>query len=112
MNYDDVRQIALTLPGVAEGTSYGTPALFVKKKLILRLREDEETLVAAIDWDERESLLQAHPDTLFLTDHYRPYPWVLIRLPIVSREELTERILDAWKLKAPKSLLAGDVRQK
>jgi len=106
MTFDDVRTIALALPGVEEATSYGTAALFVKKKLILRLREDDETLVAAVDWDERESLLQTYPDTLHLTEHYRPYPWVLVRLPVISTDELTERIVDAWRQKAPKSLIA------
>ena len=111
MTFDDVQQIALELPGVEVGTSYGTAALFVKKKLILRLREDGETLVAAVDWDERESLLQMYPDTLYLTDHYRPYPWVLVRLPVISPAELTDRIQDAWRQRAPKSLLVEHDRR-
>jgi hypothetical protein len=40
VTYDTVRRIALDLPQVEEGTSYGTPALKVKGKLIVRLRED------------------------------------------------------------------------
>jgi hypothetical protein len=43
MNYDDVKALALNLPGVEEGTSYGTAALKVKGKLFVRLKEDGET---------------------------------------------------------------------
>jgi uncharacterized protein YPO0396 len=40
MTFDDVCAIALAWPGVERGTSYGTPALKVKGKLLTRLRED------------------------------------------------------------------------
>jgi hypothetical protein len=40
VTFDDVRKIALAWPEVEDGTSYGTPALKVRKKLLVRLRED------------------------------------------------------------------------
>ena len=40
INYDTVRQMALALPNVEDGMSYGTPALKVKGQLVVRLRED------------------------------------------------------------------------
>jgi len=45
MTFDDVRKIALAWPEVEDGTSYGTPALKVRKKLLVRLREDGDSLV-------------------------------------------------------------------
>jgi hypothetical protein len=42
VTFDDVRKIALAWPEVEDGTSYGTPALKVRKKLLARLKEDEE----------------------------------------------------------------------
>ena len=45
MTFDDVRKIALAWPEVEDGSSYGTPALKVRKKLLARLREDNESLV-------------------------------------------------------------------
>ena len=38
-----VRRIALRLPGAEEGTSYGTPAFKVRKKLFARLRPEAKT---------------------------------------------------------------------
>ena len=45
MTFDEVRKIALAWPEVEDGTSYGTAALKVRKKLLARLREDGDSLV-------------------------------------------------------------------
>lgn len=44
MTFDDVRRLALALPRVVEGTSYGTAAFRVGKKFLLRLKEDGVTI--------------------------------------------------------------------
>ena len=44
---ETVRALALALPGVEEKPCQGTPAFYVRGKLILRLREDDKTLVVA-----------------------------------------------------------------
>lgn len=105
VEFTEVRRIAEALPGAEVSTSYGTPAFKVKGKLFLRLHQDGETLVARVAPDERDMLLKASPDTLTLTDHYRNYPWVLVRLATVSLTELEERIVDAWRLTAPPKLV-------
>lgn len=106
VDYDTVREIAARLPGVQEGTSYGTPALKVRGKLLARLREDGRTLVLKCDFVQREMLMQAAPDVFFLTDHYRDYPLILIDLPKTSRKALPGLLEDAWRLLAGKKLLA------
>jgi hypothetical protein len=90
MTFEDVRKIALALEGVEEGTSYGTPAFKVRGKLVARLREDGETLVVGMDFEQRDELLAADPDTYYLTDHYRNYPWILVRLPRVHPDALRD----------------------
>jgi hypothetical protein len=76
------------LPNVTEGTSYGTAAFRVGKSLFARFWEDGETLVLKVDLLERDILLAAEPDIFFLTDHYRGYPWVLVRLARVESARL------------------------
>src|SRR3954452_10585306 len=39
MTFDDIRKLALLWPEVEDGTSYGTPALKVRKKMLARLKE-------------------------------------------------------------------------
>jgi hypothetical protein len=82
--------MALTLPDVQEGSSYGTPALRVKGKLFVRLREDPDSLVIKMPFDQRKELMRADPVTYYITDHYRDYEWMLVRLSKVSAEALME----------------------
>ena len=106
MTYADVVAIALRLPGVEEGTSYGTAALKVRGKLFVRLKEDAETIVLRTDDFERAHLVQAHPKIFHITDHYRDYPRVLVRLKAVRRPMLKDLIEGAWQRVAPRSLRA------
>ena len=103
--YDEVRGLALDLPAVEEGTSYGTPALKVRGKLLARLKEDGQTLVLRTTLADRARLLSAAPDVCYLTDHYASYPWVLIRLPQINRTFLRELLAEAWRLAAPARLV-------
>ncbi len=81
-----------------ESTSYGTPALKVRGKLLVRLKEDGQTLVLMTTFEDRERLLAAAPEVFFLTEHYRNYPAVLVRLPLVEREVLRELLAEAWRI--------------
>src|ERR1700704_345527 len=107
LTFDDVRQLALALPEVEEGASYGTPAFKVRGKFLSRLKEDGETLVVRIDMDERDVLMAANPETFYITDHYRGYPAMLVRLATVDAEELRELLEEAWRRVAPKRLVAA-----
>src|SRR5271168_1725506 len=90
VNYDTVRKIALTLPNVKESTSYGTAALKVKGKLFVRLKEDNETIVLRMEFDQREAMMAEDPETYFITDHYREYPWVLANMARLKGESLRD----------------------
>src|SRR5436305_13820693 len=103
---ETVREIALALPGVEEGPWYGTPGLRVRGRLFARLWEDGETLVLKVGFDAREMLIAANPETFYITDHYAGHPYVLVRLPTVRREQIEPLIEEAWRLNAPKRLVA------
>jgi hypothetical protein len=102
VTFDDVRKIAAALPGMEEGPCYGTPAFRMRKHLIARLKEDGETLVLKMGFDEREMLMEADPKVFFITDHYRNYRYVLLRLKKVRRATLERLITQAWREAAPK----------
>ena len=104
---DTVREIALALPSVEEGTSYGTPGWKAKGKLMARLKEDGETLVVRIEHEARDLLMQSEPETFFVTDHYVGHPWVLVSLPRVGRAALEALLQEAWALVAPKQLASA-----
>jgi len=71
VTFDDVRAVALAWPEVEDGTSYGTPALKVRKKMLARLKEDNDSLViSGVPLDEREMLVESQPKIFYFTDHY------------------------------------------
>jgi len=104
VTFDVIRELALKLPGVEEGTSYGTAALRVKGKFLARLKEDGQSVVFRVGFDERDLLLQTKPDVFYITDHYFGYPAVLMRLSTASKQEAADIIQMAWQLVAPKRL--------
>jgi hypothetical protein len=107
VTFDAARALALALPGVVEGTSYGTAAFKAGGKLLARLREDGETLVVRVDPEARDLLMRSEPETFFITDHYAGHPWVLVRLPRVERAALEALLEEGWRLVAPARDRAG-----
>ena len=106
MTLADLHALAVSFPGVEEGPCYGTPGFRVRGKFLGRLWEDGGVLVLRTDFDTQEMLLAADPETFFLTDHYRGYPAVLIRLRSVRADELSRLFEAAWRDRAPKKLVA------
>jgi hypothetical protein len=104
-DWDTVREIALGLPE-AEDASDSRPAFRVRGKLFAwRSRpRDGDALAVRVDAAEKQLILQSNPDVYFETPHYRGYPAVLIRLENIERDELAERIEDAWATRVPKRL--------
>jgi len=93
-----IRKVASSLSGVEEGTSYGTPAFRYRKKLLARLHQDGASIVLKVGDATRDHLLQADPDTFFVTDHYRGYPIVLARLDRLTAtdlKKLLQRTIDS-----------------
>src|SRR5215471_6777379 len=107
ITYTDVRRLALTFPGVSEGHAYGSPSLHVGRKFLGRLKEEGETLVLKIDPTRRDALLKSAPDAFFLTDHYRPYPYVLVNLLAVKKSALQPLVEQAWRMVASKRVVAA-----
>ena len=98
MTFDDVRKIALAWPEVEDGTSYGTPALKVRKKLLVRLREDGDSLVIpGVPPDERDMLVESQPKVFYFPDHYKDYPFVLIRLSKAKRGTVEPLLRRQWR---------------
>jgi len=106
-NFDTVRKIGLTLPGVKDSTSYGVPSLKIGGQLLtcpaIHKSAEPGSLVLRIDFDRRAELIQADPDTYYLTDHYVDYPAVLVRLSRVNAEVLRDLLGMAWRFVTSKT---------
>jgi hypothetical protein len=72
------------------------------------MKEDGETLVIrVVDLEDKEALLRSDPGVFYTTPHYDGYPYVLIRLAVAEPRQLAELLEDAWRLTAPKRVVAA-----
>jgi hypothetical protein len=94
MTFNDVRQIGLGLPGVEEGTMYGSPALKLGARLVACIAShrsaEPESLVVRTNFDERAAMLAEDPETYYLTSHYVNHPVVLVRLRLIGMDQLRD----------------------
>jgi hypothetical protein len=104
MTFDEIRKLALAWPEVEDGTSYGTPALKVRKKMLVRLKEDGDSLVMpGVPQDERDMLVESQPKIFYVTDHYKDYPMVLIRLSKAKRAIVEPLLRRQWRALASRA---------
>ena len=101
VNFDTVREIGLTLPGVGESTAYGQPALKVHGKLLACLPANRSaepgSLAVRVDFADRAELLAEAPDVYYVTEHYVDYNAVLVRMARVNPGVLRDLLGMAYK---------------
>jgi hypothetical protein len=112
VTYDTIRRLGLTLPNVAESTSYGTPALKVKGKLFVRLHQDLDKIVLKMPFERRAELMAGDPEIYFITDHYRDYPWVLVSLAHVHSDALLDLMRIAHRAASTEKTVASPAKKR
>lgn len=95
----------LGLEDVAIGTTYGSPALRVHDRPFVSVKDDD-LMVLHCPLEVKEMLMEMAPDIYFQTDHFKGWPGLLVRLDVITDAELSLRLEDAWRFKAPKGLAA------
>src|SRR5207244_7471143 len=101
ISFDAVRRLAVALPEVEEGTTYGSPAFKVRGKLLacvaIHKSAEPDSLAVRIPYDLRADLIASEPETYYLTDHYIRYPVVLVRLSRVNVKRLRALLEASWR---------------
>jgi hypothetical protein len=95
------------LPNVEATTRYDGAAVLkahgvFMAGLAMHASAEPDTLVVRAEFEERKGLLEDAPDTYYVTDHYRPYPVVLVRLSLLNREVLRELLAGSWRMTVEK----------
>ena len=120
VSVDEVARMALDLPEVTEGESYGRRTWFVAGKAFAWERpfskadirrfggvtppEGPILAVKVEDLGEKEAVLEAHPKGFFTIPHFDGFPAVLIQLKAVTKRAVREALLDGWLECAPRRL--------
>src|SRR4051794_34316263 len=113
---DDVRRVALGLPHVEEIDSEGFDFRVGGKGFVWSypeggygrrrvIRTDIAVLYVG-DEAEKQALLLGGPDLFFTTRGYDGWPLLMLRLEAVDDLRLEELVTDAWRMRAPASLVA------
>jgi hypothetical protein len=97
--------LKLGLPGVEETVSWGEPTLKAHGKLWAWWSPHEDAPVFKVPFEEREFLLEAEPDTFFVTPHYKSYPLVLVRPEKLDLDWAKANLIRVWREQAPKRVL-------
>jgi len=103
-----VKQVGLTLPDVEATVRYdGSPVLKLDGVFVAGLAShpsaEPDSLVVRVGLEERELLLDDAPDIYYVTDYYRPYPIVLVRLSRIDRDALHDLLSVSRRLALAKT---------
>ena len=100
LDFDTVREIAMTLPDVEDSTIHGAPSLKVRGRLLtcpaLHRSAEPNALAVRIGMDTRAQLITADPDVYYVTDHYVNCPTVLVRLSRIHLQALRDLLGMSW----------------
>ena len=108
LTWEDVILIARELPEVEQSTSYGTPALKVRGKLLTRLRPELHSVVFFdVALDEKDMLMDVSPGIFHTTPHYDGYPMVLAYLAGLEPDTARPFLARRWRNIAPKRAVAA-----
>ncbi|MEI6363081.1 MAG: MmcQ/YjbR family DNA-binding protein [Actinomycetes bacterium] len=107
---DDVRDIAMSLPGVVEIDSDGFDFRVGGHGFVWSypertpgrprtIRTDVAVLFVG-DEAEKQALVRGEPELFFTAPGYDRVPLVMVRLEKVDRQRLEELITDAWHMRS------------
>jgi hypothetical protein len=111
---DDVRRLAMSLPGVEEidsdgfdfrvggkGFVWSYPERMPGKPRVIRT---DIAVLFVGDEAEKQALLLGEPGRFFTAPGYDGWPLVMLRLAEVDVARLAELVVDAWRMRAPEEL--------
>jgi hypothetical protein len=106
---DDVRRVALALPGAREKLSWGMPTFRLESggRIFAALEGDDRVMGVRCPKDDRPELIAAEPEKFFIRPgHDENFAWLRVRLGALEDEaELSAILSDAWRQAAPRRLL-------
>jgi hypothetical protein len=106
--FDDVRRISLSLPEATEILTWETDATFrVGKKIFAISGEGASHVSIKATPFVQEDLIDRDPETFARAAYVGRFGWVEVKLERVSIDELEALLREAWRMTAPRKLVAA-----
>ena len=119
---EQVRNIALAFPGTGEeadrfaffvvnkGKKKGFAWVWLQRIEPKKPRVPNPNVLAVrvLNEDWKEAHIASNPEVYFTEPHYNGYPAVLVRLEHVGLKEFSELLREAWRIQAPKDIIAAN----
>ena len=106
-DFNVVRELAESLPDVVHTVSSRGEGLKVRGKLMAcqatHKSAEPNSIMARVSETERNRLIESDPRIYYVTQHYEPYPAVLVRLSVVGHRELKRLLKLSWQYVFEKS---------
>lgn len=87
------RKVMLSVPGSDERLWFNQPAIFVHDRFLAKPHSKEDAVLLGVaSLEMRDVMIEAEPALFYITDHYRNYPFVLARLPMLDTRLLKQML--------------------
>ncbi|HEX8692806.1 MAG TPA: MmcQ/YjbR family DNA-binding protein [Longimicrobium sp.] len=101
---EEVRRVALSLPGAEERETWGHPTFRVRDKIFATLSEDGREAGVKTSPQEQAMLIASDPETFAVAHYTGRYGWVTAQLETADPDVVRGIVVEAWRRTAPKRL--------
>jgi hypothetical protein len=102
---EELRKLALSLPGVEERETWGHPTFRVRDKIFFTLAPDGSSAGVKASLEEQGLLIASDPETFSVADYVGRYGWVHAQLASADARVMRELVVEAWRRTAPKTVV-------
>jgi hypothetical protein len=89
----EARKIMLAIPGTDERPWFHQPSVFIHDRFLAKTHHKEEAVTLQVgSMEMRDMMLEAEPRLFYITDHYRKFPFVLVRLSALTKKILKDML--------------------
>src|SRR5438105_8657000 len=90
----EARKVMLSIPGTDERLWFNQPSVFIHDRFLAKTHHKEDAVTLQVgSMEMRDMMLEAEPELFYITDHYRKFPFVLVRLSALPKTGLEEMLV-------------------
>jgi hypothetical protein len=90
----EARKLMLAIPGTDERLWFHQPSVFIHDRFLAKTHHKEDAVTLQVgSMEMRDMMLEAEPELFYITDHYRKFPFVLVRLSALTAKTLKDLLV-------------------